>query len=139
MISLGLLVRTMCNLITHCIALYICENTLKKNSDFLSFDRSNVPLDRSKKLKNLNSTFWLVRSIESNFRSIEKRETRISRIFLRQFSSFFMNKHSTYEHYRQRLMSKLNSIDAIALRFNLTYLNLNLNNIITSISVFIKS
>ena len=127
------------NLITHSLILFLHVKTLRKNFDFLSFDRSNVPLDRSKKLKNSNSTFWLVWSIESEFRSIENRETRISRIFLRQFSSFFMNKHSTYEHYRQRLMSKLNSIDAIALRFNLTYLNLNLNNIIISISVFIKS
>ena len=127
------------NLITHSLILFLHVKTLRKNFDFLSFDRSNVPLDRSKKLKNSNSTFWLVWSIESDFRSIENRETRIFRIFLRQFSSFFMNKHSTYEHYRQRLMSKLNSIDAIALRFNLTYLNLNLNNIITSISVFIKS
>ena len=127
------------NLITHSLILFLHVKTLRKNSDFLSFDRFNVPLDRSKKLKNSNSTFCLVRSMESDFRSIENRETRISRIFLRQFSSFFMNKHSTYEHYRQRLMSKLNSIDVIALRFNLTYLNLNLNNIIISISVFIKS
>ena len=126
------------NLITHSLIL-LHVKTLKKNCDFLSFDRSNVPLDWSKGLQNSNSTFWLVRSIESDFRSIKNRETPISRIFLRQFSSFFMNKHSTYEHYRQILMSKLNSIDAIALRFNLTYLNLNLNNIITSISVFIKS
>ena len=75
MISLGLLVRTMCNLITHCIALYICENTLKKNSDFLSFDRSNVPLDRSKKLKNSNSTFSLSidrKSWNSNFQNFSK-------------------------------------------------------------------
>ena len=127
------------NLITHSVILFLHVKTLRKNSDFLSFDRSNMPLDWSKKLKNSNSTFWLVRSIKSNFQSIQNRETRISRIFLRQFSSSFMNKHSTYEHYRQRLMSKLISINAIALRFNLTYLNLNLNNIITSISVFIKS
>ena len=30
----------------------------------------------------------------------ERQVLQISRIFLRQFSSFFMNKHSTYEHYR---------------------------------------
>ena len=49
-----------------------------------------------------------------------------------------MNKQLSYEHNRLSLRLKLNSIDVIALKFNLTYLILNLNNIITSISVFIK-
>ena len=100
--------------------------TLRKNSDFLSFDRSNVPLDRSKKLKfrtwppdlfdrysiasrsiekqirsidyqskiNLlkKSDLCFTRSIESVFRSIETRETRISRNFLRQFSRVFLEQ-----------------------------------------------
>ena len=127
------------NLITRSLILFTCGKHLEKILIFfLSIDPMCPSIDQ-KKLKNSNSTFWLVQSIESDFRSIKNRETRISKNFLRQFSSFFMNKHSTYEHYRQRLMSKLNSIDAIALRFNLTCLNLNLNDIITSISVFIKS
>ena len=100
--------------------------TLRKNSDFLSFDRSNVSLDRSKKLKirtwppdlfdwyliasrsiekqirsidyqskiNLlkKSNHCFTRSIESDFRSIETRETRISRNFLRQFSTVFLEQ-----------------------------------------------
>ena len=37
------------------------------------------------------------------------------------------------------MISKLNFIDAIALKFNLTYINSNLNNIITSISVFYQN
>jgi len=49
-----------------------------------------------------------------------------------------MNKQSSYEHNRQRLISKLNFIDAIALKVNLTYLISNLNKIITSILIFIK-
>ena len=61
-----------------------------------------------------------------------------SRIFLKQFPRFFMNKQPSCEHNKQRLISKLNSIDAIALKFNLTYLISNLNNIITSISIFVK-
>ena len=49
-----------------------------------------------------------------------------------------MNKLPSYEHNRLSLRSKLNTIDAIAIKFNLTYLISNLKNIITSISVFIK-
>ena len=54
------------------------------------------------------------------------------------FQRFFTNKQLSYEHNRLSLRLKLNSIDVIALKFNLTYLILNLNNIITSISVFMK-
>ena len=54
------------------------------------------------------------------------------------FQLFFMNKLPSYEHNRLSLRSKQNSIDAMALKFNLTHLISNLNNIITSISVFIK-
>ena len=42
---------------------------------------------------------------------------------------FFMNKLPSYEHSRLSLRSKMNSINAIALKFNLTYLISNLNNI----------
>ena len=144
--------------------------TLRKISDFLSFDRSKVPLDRSKKLRNSNLIIWLFRlildrlSIDRKINSIDRpsiylkglitvsldRSKVISdrsklvkpefpEIFQGSFLRFFLNKHASYEHYRLRLMSKLKSIDAIALRFKITYLNLNLNNIITPISVFIKS
>ena len=54
------------------------------------------------------------------------------------FQRFFTNKQLSYEHNRLSLRLKLNSIDVIALKFNLTYLILNLNNIITPISVFMK-
>ena len=60
-------------------------------------------------------------------------------IFEGSFLRFFLNKQLTYKHDSQRMISKLNFIDAIALKINLTYLNSNLNNIITPISVFIKT
>ena len=50
-----------------------------------------------------------------------------------------MNKQPSNEHNRLSLISKLNSIDAIALKFDFTYLTSNLNNIITSISVLSKN
>ena len=48
----------------------------------------------------------------------------------------FMKKLPSYEHNGLILRLELNSIDAIALKFNLTHLISNLNNVITSISVF---
>ena len=52
------------------------------------------------------------------------------------FQWFVMDKLSSYEHNRLSLRPKLNSIDAIVLKFNLTYLISNLNNIITSICFY---
>ena len=92
------------------------KSILLKGLITVSLDRSKVIFDQSKLVK-----------------------PKFPEIFQGSFLRFFMNKHASYEHYRLRLMSKLKSIDAIALRFKLTYLNLNLNNIITPISVFIKS
>ena len=126
------------NLITHSLILFTCENTSKKFwfSFFQSIQCAPWSIEKIKKFK-LN---LLTCSIDRKWFSIDRKSWNSNfQNFLRQFSLFFMTKHSTDVHYRQRLMSKLNSIDAIALRFNLTYLNLNLNNIITSISVFIKS
>ena len=54
--------ENMCNLITHSLAFYPCENT-QKNSKFTIFNRSNVYLDRSKKLKNLYLTICLARLV----------------------------------------------------------------------------
>ena len=106
--------------------LFIHVKTLRKISEFPDFDRSNVSLDWSKKLKNSNLTAWLVQSIldclsidrskfdrstsnqksiylkksnhcftwsiKSDFRPIETRETWISKNFLRQFSTVFLEQ-----------------------------------------------
>ena len=84
-----------------------------KQKVHVSLDRSKVIFDQSKNVK-----------------------LEFSRIFLKQFSMVFMKKLPSYEHNGLILRLELNSIDAIALKFNLTYLISNLNNIITSISVF---
>ena len=82
----------------------------------VSLDRSKVIFDRSKLVK-----------------------LEFLEIFKGSFLRFVMNKQLTYEHDSQRMISKLNFIDTIALKINLTYLNSNLNNIITPISFFIKT
>ena len=62
-----------------------------------------------------------IRSIEGNSRLVKTCETEFSKIFTKQFSMVFMNKLPSYKHNRLSLRSKLNTIDAIALKFNLTY------------------
>ena len=72
-----------------------------------------------------------IRSIEENSRSVETHKTEFPEFSPSSFQRFFMNKLLSYEHNRLSLRSKLNTIDTIALRFNLTYLISNLNIIIT--------
>ena len=127
------------NLITHSLILFTCENTEKKKFWF-SFFRLIQCAPRSIEGITKFKLNLLTCSIDRKWFSIDRKSWNSNfQNFSKAVFIIFMNKHSTYEHYRQRLMSKLNSIDAIALRFNLTYLNLNLNSIITSISIFIKS
>ena len=143
---------------------FIHVKTLRKIQKFKVFNRSNVYLDWSKKLKNSHQTIYLARLYSIATRSIEKEhlidrlviEYQLNQIdwslfhsidqkqfsidqnlwnsnflefFWSSFQRFFMNKQPSYEHNRLSLRSKLNSIDAIALKFNLTYLISNLNNI----------
>ena len=59
--------------------LFTHVKTLRKNSNILSFNRSNVPLDWLKKLKNSNLTIWLVRSILDRL-SIDRKSNSIDRL-----------------------------------------------------------
>ena len=118
------------NIITHSLALLKLKNTQKKKSKFLVLDQSSFWISNIDRLK-------VSRSIEkSSGSSIDSRSLldrssfmnfEFPKFLTRQFSTFFMNKQPLYEHDRHRLLSKLNSIDAIALNFNLTYLNSNLH------------
>ena len=90
----------------------------------------------------LNQTDWsLFHSIDWKQFSIDWNSWNLNfpEFFWSNFQRFFMNKQPSNEHNRLSLISKLNFIDAIALKFDFTYLTSNLNNIITSISVLSKN